>query len=178
MPNTSTNPRVELEITCHGDDWGRVVLELDAEKTPQTVQNFLAYVDDGFYDGTVFHRVIPTFMIQGGGYGPDYRPVRKGLRKPVQNEAASGGSNVRGAIAMARTDDPHSATSQFFISVTDNPFLDYPGHDGWGYCVFGRVTEGMDVVDRIKDVKTQNNPAMGEASQPIEAPVIKSARRL
>ena len=87
MPNTSTNPRVELEITCQGDDWGRVVLELDVEKTPQTVQNFLAYVDEGFYDGTVFHRVIPTFMIQGGGYGPDYRPVRKGLRKPIQNEA-------------------------------------------------------------------------------------------
>ena len=178
MPTTPQNrPRVELEVACGNEDWGRVLLELDEQKTPQTVQNFLTYVDNGFYDGTAFHRVIPNFMIQGGGYDADLRPVRTGLRKPVKNEAASGGSNTRGAIAMARTDNPHSATSQFFISVADNLFLDYPGQDGWGYCVFGRVVEGMDVVDRIKDVKTQSNPAMGESSQPVDPPVIKAARR-
>jgi peptidyl-prolyl cis-trans isomerase B (cyclophilin B) len=179
MPNAPEgSPRVELKITCHGEDWGRVILELDQQRTPQTVENFLTYVNDGFYDGTVFHRVIPNFMIQAGGYGPGLAPVRTGLRKPVKNEAAAGGSNTRGAVAMARTADPHSATSQFFISVADNLFLDHPGQDGWGYCVFGRVVEGMDVVDRIKNVKTQNNPAMGETSQPVDPPIIKNARRV
>ena len=133
---------------------GDIMLELDRDKAPETVDNFLRYVDDGFYDGTVFHRVIEGFMIQGGGYTKDYR--KKPTRGPVKNEADNGMKNQRGTVAMARTSDPNSATAQFFINVVDNDFLDHraPTPRGWGYAVFGRVTEGMDVVDKIRGVKT------------------------
>jgi peptidyl-prolyl cis-trans isomerase B (cyclophilin B) len=131
---------------------GTIALELDAEKAPKTVANFLAYVEAGHYDNTIFHRVIDGFMIQGGGFEPGMK--QKPTRAPVENEAKNGLKNERGSIAMARTSDPHSASAQFFINVGDNGFLDYPGQDGWGYCVFGKVVEGMDVVEKIKNVKT------------------------
>jgi peptidyl-prolyl cis-trans isomerase B (cyclophilin B) len=131
---------------------GTIALELDAEKAPKTVANFVAYVEAGHYDNTVFHRVIDGFMIQGGGFEPGMK--QKPTREPVENEAKNGLKNVRGSVAMARTSDPHSASAQFFINVGDNGFLDYPGQDGWGYCVFGKVVEGMDVVEKIKNVKT------------------------
>lgn len=134
---------------------GVIELELDAAKAPETVNNFLAYVEEGFYDGTIFHRVIDGFMIQGGGLEPGMKEKR-GTRAPVKNEADNGLKNERGTVAMARTNDPHSATAQFFINVVDNGFLNYRSAttDGWGYCVFGRVTNGMDVVDAIKGVAT------------------------
>jgi len=136
---------------------GIIALELDAEKAPATTENFLAYVKDGHYDGTVFHRVIDNFMIQGGGFKPSME--QKPTRGPVKNEADNGLKNVRGSIAMARTNDPHSATAQFFINVVDNDFLDYrsPTPQGWGYCVFGHVVDGLDVVDKIRKVATGNN---------------------
>jgi peptidyl-prolyl cis-trans isomerase B (cyclophilin B) len=135
---------------------GDVTLELDAVKAPKTVQNFIEYVKAGHYDNTLFHRVINGFMIQGGGFEPGMR--QKPTRAPVENEAGNGLKNTRGTIAMARTNDPHSATAQFFINVADNAFLDFtaPSGNGWGYCVFGRVTEGMDVIDKIKSVRTGN----------------------
>lgn len=133
---------------------GVITLELDAEKAPVTVENFMQYVRDGFYDGTIFHRVINGFMIQGGGMEPGMK--QKETRDPIKNEADNGLSNVNGSIAMARTNDPGSATAQFFINVKDNAFLDHssPTPQGWGYCVFGRVTDGMDVVNEIKTVAT------------------------
>ncbi|MGD8812135.1 MAG: peptidylprolyl isomerase [Thioalkalispiraceae bacterium] len=133
---------------------GTIVLELDADKAPITVENFLQYARDGFYDGTIFHRVIDGFMIQGGGMQPGM--VEKQTRAPIKNEADNGLKNERGTIAMARTPDPDSASSQFFINVKDNHFLNYsaPTAEGWGYCVFGKVVEGMDVVDAIKSVDT------------------------
>ena len=138
-------PRVRLETTM-----GNIVLALDAQRAPQTVENFLAYVNSGFYDGTIFHRVIGNFMIQGGGYTADLS--RKETRSPVKNEADNGLKNSRGSIAMARTQDPHSASAQFFINVEDNAALDHtaPNGRGWGYAVFGHVVEGMDVVDEIR----------------------------
>jgi peptidyl-prolyl cis-trans isomerase B (cyclophilin B) len=138
-------PRVRLETTM-----GNIVLALDAQQAPQTVENFLAYVNSGFYDGTIFHRVIGNFMIQGGGYTADMS--RKQTRPPVKNEADNGLKNSRGSIAMARTQDPHSASAQFFINVEDNAALDHtaPNERGWGYAVFGHVAEGMDVVDKIR----------------------------
>jgi peptidyl-prolyl cis-trans isomerase B (cyclophilin B) len=131
---------------------GVITLELDAEKAPKTVANFLAYAESGHYDKTVFHRVIDGFMIQGGGFEPGMK--QKPTRAPIENEAKNGLKNERGSIAMARTSEPHSASAQFFINLADNGFLDYPGQDGWGYCVFGRVVEGMAVVDKIRNVKT------------------------
>ena len=133
---------------------GDIVLELDAAKAPKTVENFLAYVESGHYDGTIFHRVIDGFMIQGGGLTADMK--QKPTRAPIPNEADNGLKNLRGTVAMARTQDPNSATAQFFINVADNDFLDYraPTVQGWGYCVFGKVVQGMDVVDAIKSVKT------------------------
>ena len=133
---------------------GTIVLELNAEKAPNTVANFLNYVKEGFYDGTIFHRVISNFMIQGGGFTEDM--TQKETKPPIQNEANNGLSNSVGSIAMARTNDPHSATAQFFINVKDNDFLNFSGENpqGWGYAVFGYVVEGMDVVDAIKDVAT------------------------
>ena len=135
-------------------NFGTIVLELDAAKAPETVKNFLAYVEAGHYDNTIFHRVIDGFMIQGGGFEPGMN--QKPTNAPIQNEAANGLKNDRYTVAMARTGDPHSATAQFFINVKDNAFLNHtaPSGQGWGYCVFGKVVEGMDVVDKIKGVKT------------------------
>ena len=137
---------------------GTIVLELDADKAPETVRNFLAYVENGHYDNTVFHRVIKDFMIQGGGFEAGSAMNQKPTQAPIQNEAANGLKNTRGSIAMARTQDPHSATAQFFINTVNNDFLDYraPNVQGFGYCVFGQVSEGMDVVDAIRAVKTGN----------------------
>ena len=136
---------------------GDIKLALDAESAPATVANFLQYVRDGHYDNTVFHRVIDGFMIQGGGFGADFR--QKPTRPPIENEARNVLKNDRYTVAMARTSDPHSATAQFFINVGDNDFLDYkaPSANGWGYCVFGKVVAGQDVVDTIKDVETGNS---------------------
>lgn len=134
--------------TSHGE----VTIELNAEKAPQTVDNFLDYCRAGFYDGTIFHRVIPGFMIQGGGMEPGM--AEKPTNEPIENEANNGLENNVGTLAMARTMDPHSATAQFFINTNSNGFLNYPGQDGWGYCVFGEVIEGMDVVREIEKVET------------------------
>jgi peptidyl-prolyl cis-trans isomerase B (cyclophilin B) len=136
---------------------GDITIELDAENAPATVKNFLQYVHDGHYDNTVFHRVIDGFMVQGGGMSPGLQP--KPTRGPVANEAVNGLKNKRYTVAMARTSEPHSATSQFFINVADNAFLDHtgPSPQGWGYCVFGKVVAGQDVVDKIKGVPTGNS---------------------
>jgi peptidyl-prolyl cis-trans isomerase B (cyclophilin B) len=133
---------------------GTIALELDAERAPATVENFLAYVAAGHYANTLFHRVIDGFMIQGGGFEPGMK--QKPTRAPIQNEATNGLKNARYTVAMARTSEPHSATAQFFINVNDNGFLDHtaPTPQGWGYCVFGSVAEGQEIVDRIKGVKT------------------------
>jgi peptidyl-prolyl cis-trans isomerase B (cyclophilin B) len=154
-------------VTNHGT----ITLELDAEKAPKTVDNFVAYVEAGHYDNTIFHRVIDGFMIQGGGFEAGMK--QKPTREPVENEAKNGLKNERGSIAMARTSDPHSASAQFFINLSDNGFLDYPGQDGWGYCVFGRVAEGVDVVDKIKDVKTGRSGFHQDV--PVEDVVIERA---
>jgi len=150
---------------------GDIVIELDHDKAPKTCANFEQYVRDGHYDGTIFHRVINNFMIQGGGFMSDM--MQKATREPVENEAKNGLSNVTGSIAMARTMAPHSATAQFFINVKDNGFLDYPGQDGWGYCVFGKVTSGMDVVNKIKEVDTTNRA--GHSDVPVDPVVIEKA---
>ncbi|HKI33513.1 MAG TPA: peptidylprolyl isomerase [Gemmataceae bacterium] len=153
---------------------GTIKLELDPDKAPLTVQNFLAYVDEGFYDGTVFHRVIANFMIQGGGMEPGLR--QKKTKATIKNESANGLSNKRGTVAMARTSVPDSASSQFFINVTDNGFLDRAAsRDGVGYCVFGKVVEGLDVVDKIKAVKTTNKGGHGDV--PVTDVLIQSVRR-
>lgn len=135
-------------------NFGIIELDLDQERAPETAKNFLAYVDSGFYSNTVFHRVIDGFMIQGGGFEPGMR--QKPTRSPIKNEASNGLKNGRYTVAMARTSDPHSASSQFFINVSDNAFLDHaaPNAEGWGYCVFGKVVQGREVVDKIKSVKT------------------------
>ena len=150
---------------------GDIVIELDYEKAPITAKNFEQYVQDGFYDGLIFHRVIPGFMIQGGGFMPDM--MQKATREPIENEAKNGLSNEKYSIAMARTSDPHSASAQFFINTKDNQFLDYPGQDGWGYCVFGKVVEGSDVVDEIEQVPTGNKA--GHSDVPVEPVVIEKA---
>jgi len=146
-PIALAGPRVYMETSL-----GDIVLELNEEQAPKTVENFLYYVHEGFYAGTIFHRIIDGFMIQGGGFTEDFQ--QKPTRPPIPNEAKNGLKNTRGSIAMARTPDPHSATAQFFINVGDNPSLDYPSPDGWGYTVFGRVVKGMDVVDEIRQVST------------------------
>jgi peptidyl-prolyl cis-trans isomerase B (cyclophilin B) len=150
---------------------GVIGLELDADKAPKTVENFLAYVEAGHYDNTIFHRVIDGFMIQGGGFEPGMK--QKTTREPVANEAANGLKNERGTVAMARTSAPHSATAQFFINIADNTFLDYPGQDGWGYCVFGRVVDGLDVVDKIRAVRTGRSGFHQDV--PVEDVVIERA---
>jgi peptidyl-prolyl cis-trans isomerase B (cyclophilin B) len=162
-------PQVVLE-TSHGD----ITLELDAERAPKTVENFLAYVEAGFFDGTIFHRVIPGFMIQGGGFTPEMS--QKQTRAPIANEATNRKSNERGTIAMARTNDPHSATAQFFINLVDNRALDHtaPSGQGWGYTVFGRVIEGMDAVDAVARVPTGSRA--GHANVPVEPVLIRKAR--
>ena len=140
-------------ITLH-TNYGDITIELDFEKAPKTAANFKQYAEEGFYDGTIFHRVIDGFMIQGGGFTEDFK--HKETRETIENEADNGLQNVTGSLAMARTNDPHSATAQFFINVKDNAFLNHTAKNGsgWGYCVFGKVTEGMDVVNKIKGVKT------------------------
>ena len=163
-----SHPRVRLETNL-----GAIVLELDAQKAPKTVENFLTYVREGFYDGTTFHRVIKGFMIQGGGLTADMQ--KKPNKAPIKNEADNGLKNKRGTIAMARTGDPNSATSQFFINTVDNVPLDYKEKSlpGWGYCVFGKVVEGMDVVDAIEGVKTGSKG--GRRNVPTKPVVIKRA---
>lgn len=162
------HPVIKLQ-TSQGD----IVLELDAEKAPVTVENFVRYVKDGHYDGTIFHRVIPNFMIQGGGFDADMR--QKETRDPIKNEADNGLKNDKYTIAMARTPDPHSASAQFFINVKDNDFLNFsaPTANGWGYAVFGKVTDGFDVVDAIAKVKTGNRGPHGDV--PVEPVVITRA---
>jgi len=152
---------------------GIITLKLDAEKAPVTSANFEQYVRDGFYDGTIFHRVIKGFMIQGGGFTAEMK--QKDTRATIKNEANNGLKNKRGSIAMARTSDPHSATAQFFINVVDNDFLDFKSEtpNGWGYCVFGMVEEGLDVIDSIKAVKTGNQGFHQDV--PLEAVVIEKA---
>jgi len=151
---------------------GGFTVELFEKEAPQTVANFLRYVDEGFFDGTVFHRVIPGFVIQGGGLTPEM--TQKKTHPPVRNESANGVLNERGTLSMARTDDIHSATSQFFVNLADNDFLDHrPGR--YGYAVFGRITEGMDVIDRIAAVKTGRRG--GHSDVPVDHVTITSARR-
>ena len=160
------NPKVALETTE-----GRIVVELYPEKAPKTVENFLQYVKSGHYEGTIFHRVIDGFMIQGGGF--DKNMEQKPTKEPIKNEAKNGLKNEPYTIAMARTSDPHSATAQFFINVNNNKPLDYPGHDGWGYAVFGKVVKGTEVVDKIKSVAVTNK---GMHQNVPEKPIlIKSA---
>lgn len=153
-------PQVTFE-TSHGS----FVLELDQGTAPETVENFLAYVRDGFYDGTIFHRVIAGFMIQGGGFTQEFQQLQ--TRAPIRNEADKGGENNRGSVAMARTSDPHSATAQFFINVADNDFLNHRGRtaQGWGYTAFGRVVKGMDTVDRIAAVQTGSHGMFQDVPQ-------------
>lgn len=154
-----TNVTIE---TTHGN----IVIELNDGKAPETVKNFLSYVNDGYFDGTIFHRVIPNFMIQGGGFMPGM--VDKKSEDPIKNEADNGLTNGRGTVAMARTNEPHSASSQFFINHNDNGFLNHtaPTDAGWGYCVFGKVTDGMDVVDAIAAVSTGTSGGHGDV--PVE----------
>lgn len=157
----SDNPRVIMETSR-----GTIVLEVFPDEAPETVKNFLQYVRWGHYDGTLFHRVIPDFMIQGGGFSPDMK--RKNTEMPIQNEATNGLKNKRGTVAMARTPDPHSATDQFFINTKNNGFLNHKNttNQGWGYTVFGKVVEGMDVVDTISGVKTAKKGMMSNV--PVE----------
>ena len=165
------NPKVVLETTK-----GKIVIELHLQRAPETVVNFLSYVDARFYDGTIFHRVIPNFMIQGGGFTADM--ARKPGKGPIKNEADKGLKNERGTIAMARTGEPHSATAQFFINTVNNDFLNHKNktQQGWGYAAFGRVIKGMEVVDAISAVKTSRYKQYRDV--PVEAVVITSARRL
>ena len=169
LADDTDHPQVTFE-TSHG----AFVLELDRSAAPETVENFLAYVRDGFYDGTIFHRVIAGFMIQGGGFTSEFKQLQ--TRAPVRNEADRGGKNDRGSIAMARTSDPHSATAQFFINVVDNDFLNHrsPTAQGWGYTAFGRVVEGMDTVDRIATVQTGSHGGFQDV--PKDTVVIQTAR--
>lgn len=174
----AANPIVVMD-TSHGP----IKIELFEDKAPITVKNFLSYVDDKHYDGTIFHRVIGNFMIQGGGFGPDKK--EKPSKEPIQNESSNGLSNVKGAIAMARTSNPNSATCEFYINVVDNPRLDKAkAKDGVGYCVFGKVIEGMEVVDKIKAVRTgegtldRKDGADKSNTVPAEDVVIKSVKRV
>ncbi len=162
--------RVRLATTL-----GDITLQLDADKAPKSVANFVDYVKSGHYDGLVFHRVIKNFMVQGGGYDKDYNQKRN--QPPIENEAKNGLKNRRGTVAMARTSDPHSATSQFFINHADNAFLDAPGQDGWGYAVFGEVIEGMDVVDQMAGAPTGSARPFGR-DVPVTQLVIESATLL
>jgi cyclophilin family peptidyl-prolyl cis-trans isomerase len=167
-----TNTRVAVETSK-----GTFVIELDAARAPKTVDNFLAYVDAGHYQGTIFHRVIDGFMVQGGGYDESFN--KKPTRPPVGNEADNGLKNLQGTVAMARTSDPHSATAQFFVNVATNAFLDHTGKTdrGWGYTVFGTVVEGMDVVDQMRRVPTgANGPFRKDA--PLDNLIITGVRRL
>jgi peptidyl-prolyl cis-trans isomerase A (cyclophilin A) len=165
----AANPVVEMKTSQ-----GTITIELYADKAPKTVENFLQYVKDGFYNGLVFHRVIDNFMIQGGGFDPGMK--ERPTRPPIPNEARNGLKNQTGTLAMARTSDPHSASAQFFINLKDNAFLDYPSRDGWGYAVFGKVALGIDVVNKIAKVPTGN--AGMHQNVPTTPVVIESARLL
>jgi peptidyl-prolyl cis-trans isomerase A (cyclophilin A)/peptidyl-prolyl cis-trans isomerase B (cyclophilin B) len=156
-------PKVEMKTSM-----GEIVIEVYPDKAPLSADNFLKYVKDGFYNGTIFHRIINGFMVQGGGY--DKSMKEKTTRAPIQNEAKNGLKNQTYTIAMARTADPHSASAQFFINVNNNSFLDYPGQDGWGYAVFGKVIKGSEVIEKMKGVETNRR------DQPTSAVVIESAR--
>jgi cyclophilin family peptidyl-prolyl cis-trans isomerase len=162
----AAGPQVDLKT-----NQGTIRLELDATKAPKSVENFLQYVRDGHYNGTVFHRVIDGFMIQGGGFDAGYR--QKPTRAPIENEAKNGLKNDLGTIAMARTSAPHSASAQFFINVKNNDFLNYPGQDGWGYAVFGKVVDGLDIVMKI--AKTPVGPGRGGEHTPRDAVIVESA---
>lgn len=166
----NTKPHILLETTS-----GDILLELDPEKAPKTVENFLKYVDEGFYDNTIFHRVIPNFMIQGGGL--DAKMKEKPTHDSIPNEADNGLKNERGSLAMARTAEPHSASAQFFINLTDNDFLNHrePTRDGWGYAVFGKVADGMDAVDKIAKVKTRSHGMYDDV--PVDMVLITRASR-
>jgi peptidyl-prolyl cis-trans isomerase B (cyclophilin B) len=168
---SAENPRVVLDTSK-----GRIVLELYPDQAPETVKNFLSYVDANFYDGTIFHRVIGNFMIQGGGFKTDMQ--RRATRPPIKNEADQGLKNDRGTIAMARTGEPHSATTQFFINTVNNDFLNHKSktQQGWGYAAFGKVVEGMDTVDAIAAVKTTTRGPYRDV--PVEPVVINSAKKL
>jgi cyclophilin family peptidyl-prolyl cis-trans isomerase len=170
IANAGAAPRVELETSM-----GSIVLELNRDKAPLCVENFLSYVKDGHYNGTIFHRVISNFMIQGGGFTEDLQ--QKTTRTPIKNEANNGLKNARGTIAMARTSDPDSATAQFFINTVENDFLNYtaPTTQGWGYAVFGQVVTGMDIVDKIRNTPT-GAKGMFRSDVPQTAVVIKSAK--
>jgi peptidyl-prolyl cis-trans isomerase B (cyclophilin B) len=170
QPSYSSTQGKKNMVKLHTNQ-GVITLKLDAEKAPVTVKNFLEYVNNGFYDGTVFHRVIDNFMIQGGGFEAGMK--QKPTNAPIKNEAANGLKNDIYTIAMARTSDPHSATAQFFINTRDNFFLDYPGQDGWGYCVFGKVVEGKEIVDKIGKVKTGTKA--GHRDVPVEDVIITKA---
>jgi peptidyl-prolyl cis-trans isomerase B (cyclophilin B) len=162
------SPVVEMETSM-----GTITIELFADKAPITVKNFLAYVEDKHYDGVIFHRVIPSFMVQGGGFKPGMS--EKGTKSPIKNESTNGISNARGTLAMARTNVPDSASSQFFINLKDNNFLDMAqAQDRVGYCVFGKVSEGMDVIDKIAAVKTGRKGAHSDV--PVEDVTIKTAK--
>ena len=165
----AANPQLEVKTSL-----GTISIELYQDKAPKSVENFLQYAKDGFYNDTVFHRVIPGFMIQGGGFTPDMK--QKDARAPIQNEARNGLKNQTGTLAMARTGDPHSASAQFFINLKDNSFLDYPSRDGWGYAVFGKVTQGFDIVQKIAMVPTGNaGPHQNVPNTPV---VIESVKLL
>jgi len=166
MAHAADAPQVALKTSM-----GEIVMELYPEKAPKSVENFLRYVKDGQYNGTIFHRVINGFMIQGGGF--DANMQQKPTREPIPNEAKNGLKNGPYTVAMARTAAPHSATSQFFINVTSNGMLDYPGHDGWGYAVFGKVVKGTEVVDKIRQVKTGSSGMHSDV--PTTPVVIESA---
>lgn len=170
-PATALDPTPHVALKT---SMGEIVLELDQEKAPKSVANFLQYVKSGYYKGTVFHRVIDGFMIQGGGF--DKNMKQKATKAPIRNEAQNGLQNVTYSIAMARTGDPHSATAQFFINVNDNGALDYPGRDGFGYTVFGKVIKGMDVVDKIKAVPVADKGP--HQNVPVTPVVIESATLL
>ena len=170
-PATALDPTPHVALKT---SMGEIVLELDQEKAPQSVANFLQYVNSGYYKGTVFHRVIDGFMIQGGGF--DKNMKQKATKAPIKNEAQNGLQNVTYSIAMARTGDPHSATAQFFINVNNNGALDYPGRDGFGYTVFGKVIKGMDVVDKIKAVPVADKGP--HQNVPVTPVVIESATLL
>ncbi len=166
-PALAANPVVEMKTSQ-----GEIVVELFADKAPKSAENFVQYVKDGHYNGTVFHRVIDGFMIQGGGFDAELK--QKSTRAPIENEAKNGLKNEPGTLAMARTADPHSASAQFFINLAPNSFLDYPSRDGWGYAVFGKVIKGMDVVEKIGKAPTANRGF--HQNVPVEPVVIESAR--
>jgi len=169
LPSFAANPMVEMRTSQ-----GTLVIELFADKAPKTVANFLKYTQDGFYNGTIFHRVINGFMIQGGGFTADMK--QKEPRAAIENEAKNGLKNSVGTLAMARTSEPHSATAQFFINLVDNGMLDYPGRDGWGYAVFGKVTSGLEVIQGIAKVKIGN--AGQHQNVPSTPVVIESVKLL